>query len=249
MLRLVKCEYLKCKRSIMLLVGLLGTLIVPFFVTAKSVARCIAYPGEAVVLFYLYDDGMVFLMLLFGPMVLTILGAWIVGREYTDGTLKNIYAIPVPRTAFLAGKLLFFVIAALAFMFVTWLEILALALVCGCFFPLEFSVFSAVRFLVRMLLGAVLLCATQTPLLYLAIRSRGLAAPFIAIAAVCLVNVVLSGSSVAGYYPWAAAHLLISGRMSGQSCPKEVSIAIIAAVCLLGIAASLIRFQREEITA
>ena len=246
MLKLLQCEYMKLKRSKFLLIGILGTLIVPFFVIAKSLADYFSNPGTAISLFSLYDGALMFLMLLFAPMVLTILGAWIISREYTDGTLKNIFVIPVSQTAFLTGKLLFFTILIFMFMLISWLEILVLALLCSCFIPVtELTISCMLFFLVKMLLGGILLCATQTPLIYLTIRTKGFLVPLIAIAAISLINVVLSSSPIAGFYPWSASYYLVTGRLSGQNCPKEISIAIILIMCLMGIAASSIRFKKE----
>lgn len=48
MLSLLHCEYIKLKRSKFLLIGILGTLIVPFFVIVKAVANYFSDP-EAVI--------------------------------------------------------------------------------------------------------------------------------------------------------------------------------------------------------
>lgn len=189
-----------------------------------------------------------FLMLLFAPMVLTVLGAWIISREYTEGTLKNIFTVPVSKTKFLCGKFLFFALLTFLFMLISWLQILVLALLCSCFIPVtELTVPSFLFFLVKMLYSSVLLCAGQTPFLYLTIRTKGFVAPLLAIAAIILVNVVLSNSGVAGFYPWSASYLLVTGKGSGYGCPKEISMFIILAMCLLGIIAGLLRFKREEV--
>lgn len=104
-------------------------------------------------------------------------------RKYTDGTLKNILVVPVSKTAFLVGKLLFFAICTFAFMLVSWLEILVLALLCSFFIQVtELTILSFLFFLMKMLLGGILLCATQTPFLYLAIKTKGFAAPLTATA-------------------------------------------------------------------
>lgn len=247
LLRLLRCEYMKLRRARFLLIGIAGTLIVPFFVIIKAVTNYVS-AGTAMSLFALYDDALMFLMLLFAPMVLTVLHAWVISREYTDGTLKNIFVIPVSQTVFLCGKLLFLACVTFAFMLISWLEILVLALLCSFFLPVtELTVLSAFFFLVRMLFGGVLLCVTQTPFVYLTIRTRGFVAPLIAAAAVCFVNVVLSSSQAAGFYPWSASYLLVSRRFYGQSCPAALSTAIMLVMCIFGIAASLIRFRREEV--
>lgn len=246
MLKLLQCEFIKLKRSKFLMIGILGTLIVPFFVITRSVINCVAKPGTAISLFTLYDNAIMFLMLLFAPMVLTILSAWVIIREYSDGTLKNIFVIPVSRTAFLTGKLLFSAILAFLFMLVSWLEILVLALLCGIFLPVtELTLPSCLFFLMKMLLGGLFLCATQTSFLSLAIRTKSFMAPLIAIAAVSLVNVVLSNSPIAGFYPWSASYLLVAGRLSGLGCPRGVSLAVIVTMCIWGIAASVVHFRKE----
>ncbi len=248
MLRLLKCEYVKLKRSGLLLIGILGTLIVPMFVYVKAITACFLNPGTAMSLFSLYDDAFMFLMRLFAPMVLTVLHAWIISREYTDGTLKNLLTIPVSKTTFLWGKLLFLAVLTFLFMLISWLEILGLAFLCSFFVPVtELTVPSALFFLARMLFGGCFLCATQSPFIYLTIRSRGSVIPLITIAAVSLVNVVLSNSPIAGFYPWSASYLLASGRLSVQYGSKGVSMAIILAMCLVGIVASLLRFGKQEV--
>lgn len=248
MFRLLQCEYIKLKRSKFLLIGILGTLIVPFFVIIKAVTMCFSNSEIAISLFTLYDDALMFLMLLFAPMVLTILHAWIISREYTDGTLKNIFVIPVSHTTFLCSKLLFLAIITFVFMLISWLEILVLALLCSCLIPVtELTLSSALFFLIKMFLGGMLLCATQTPFIYLTIRTRSFVTPLLAIAVISLINVVLSNSQAAGFYPWAASYFLAIGRLSGLGCPKEISISIILIMCLLGIAASLLEFKKTPV--
>lgn len=247
MLRLLHCEYIKLKRSKFLMIGILGTLIVPFFVIVKAVTNYFSDSENVLSVFSLYDGALMFLMLLFAPMVLTILGAWIISREYTDGTLKNILVIPISQTVFICGKLLFFAILTFMFMLISWAEILALALLCNCFIPVtELTIPSFLFFLIKMLYAGVFLWAAQIPFIYLTIRSKGFVTPLIAVAVIIFINVVLSNSGIAGYYPWSASYLLVSGHMSGLNCPKEISIGIIIIMCLSGMAACIFRFKKEE---
>ncbi|MBD5549580.1 MAG: ABC transporter permease subunit [Lachnospiraceae bacterium] len=248
LLKLLRCEFTKLKHSKFLLIGVSGTLIVPFFVIVKAVTNYFSNPGTAITLFSLYDDAIMFLMLLFAPLVLTVLGAWTISREYTDGVLKNILVIPVSRTAFFTGKLLFFAVLTFLFMLVSWLEILVSAFLCSFFIPVTgLTILSCLFFLIKMLFGGILLCTTETPFIYLTIRTKGFVAPLTAVAVVSLVNVVLSNSGVAGFFPWSGSYLLVSRRLSGTGCPKEISISIILLMCLSGIVASLVRFKREEV--
>lgn len=248
MLSLLQCEFIKLKRSRFLFIGLLGTLITPILVVATALIQYFIRPGASISLFSLCDDTLTIVIWLVGPLVLTILGAWAISREYTEGTLKNIFVIPVSPTFFLIGKLLFFVALSLAFMAITWMEIVILAYLCGCFFPVEnINIMSAFYFLIMwMLPGGMLLCATLTPFIYLTIRTKGFVTPLVAVTATLVVNVLISISPVAGFYPWTASYYLARGATSRLGCPKEISLFIIAIVCLSGIAASLIRFQKED---
>lgn len=93
----------------------------------------------------------------------------------------------------------------LLFMLLSWLDIIVITMVCSLFLDVaKITALSAVFTLVQMLKGGILLYATLTPFVYLALRAKGSIAPFIVIAAVSLLNVVLSGSPVAGVYPWTA---------------------------------------------
>lgn len=248
MLRLLQCEFIKLKRSRFLFIGLLGTLITPILVVATAVIQYFTRSEASISLFSLCEDALGIVIWLVGPLVLTILGAWTISREYTEGTLKNIFVIPVSPTFFLIGKLLFFATLSLAFMAISWMEIVILAYFCGCFFPVSnLNIMSAFYFLIMwMLPGGILLCGTLTPFIYLTIRTKGFVTPLVAVTAALVVNVLISVSPAAGFYPWTASYYLARGTTSRLGCPEEVSLSIIAIVCLSGIAASIIRFQKED---
>lgn len=247
MLNLLHCEFIKLKRSRFLMIGITGTLIVPLFVIIKALSTYLANSETAISLSSLYDSGLMFLMLLFAPMILTILDAWIISREYTDGTLKNILVIPISPTAFLCGKLLFFAILTFLFLFISWLEIVALALLCSLFIPVtELTLLSALFFLMKMLRAGAFLFATQTPFIYLTIKTKGFVTPLIAVSVVSLINVVLSNSPIAGVFPWSASYLLVFRRFAWLGCPKEISLSIILAMCLSCIVASIYGFKKES---
>lgn len=133
-------------------------------------------------------------------------------------------------------------------MFISWFNILILAALCGLFLEVgQITVMSAVFFLIKMLYGGILLYMTITPVIYLSIRNKGFVTPFVAVAAVCLLNVIMSNSPVAGLYPWTASWLLVSGHGGSFGCPPVVSLLLIALLCVLSMAASMKRFLGEDI--
>lgn len=245
---IIYCECMKLKRSKIILIGVSGSFIVPFLVTVNDLRIYFSNPAVTLSLDWIYEDTIMFLMLLFGPLVMAVVAAHLVSREYTEKTLKTIFAVPIGRRQFLAGKFITLFILILLFMAISWLDIIVISLVCSLFFEVSrITALSAIYFFLQMMKGGLLLFATLTPFVYLTLRTKGSLAPFIVIAAVCLLNVVLSGSPIAEFYPWTAAYLLLSGRLAQAGCPVPLAISIILSVCLLGIGSSIWRFQKEDI--
>ncbi len=205
---IIYCEWLKLKRSKITLIWVLGSFIVPFLVTVNDIRIALSNPAAVLSLDGIYEDTVMFLMLLFGPLVMAVVATFLVSREYTEKTIKTVFAVPIGRRQFLAGKFIMLFILVLLFMVLSWLDIVVISLLCGLFMHVL---------------------------------------PVSPLAAVSLLNVVLSGSRVAGFYPWTAVYLLLTGRMAQSGCPVWLGILIIFSVCGFGIGASLIRFQKEVI--
>lgn len=242
-------EWLKLKRSKVVVIGFLGTLIVPMLVLVNSIQRYLRNPNQTITLYGLYDGAVMFLMLLFAPLVMSVIATYLISREYTEKTLKTIFTVPVSKKQFLEGKFLILFMMVMLFMLISWLDILILAVICSFFLKVEqITAVTAVPFLLEMLFGGILLYMTLMPIVYLSIRNKGFIAPFIVVAVICLLNVVLSNTGIAGFLPWTASYLLVSrGRSGNFGCPPFVSFLIIAAVCVLSVIASRKRFMEEDI--
>lgn len=245
---IIYCEWLKLRRSKILLIGGLGSVIVPLLAAVNEMRAWSMNPEASLSLWGMYDESIMLIMLLFGPLVLAVVATWLINREYTERTLKTIFTVPVERGRFLEGKFIMLFLLICLFMLLSWMDILVISIVFG-MFPggQAVSAAQAVFLLVQMLKGGILMFATLTPFVYLSLRTRGTIAPFIVIAAVSLLNVVLSASPVAVFYPWTAAYLLQTGRYGQTGCPVIAGAALLLGVCIFGIAAAYRRFMREDI--
>ncbi|MCM1183372.1 MAG: ABC transporter permease [Roseburia sp.] len=245
---IVYCEWLKLKRSKILLIGVLGSLMVPFLVAVNDIRIAAAKPEASLSLYGLYEDTMMFIMLLFGPLVLAVVATYLINREYTERTLKTIFVLPVERAAFLSGKFIMLFLLISLFMLLSWLDILVIALVCHLFLGGQaVTAFQAAVILLWMERGGMLMFMTLTPFVYLALRTKGSIAPFIVIAGISLLNVVLSASPIACFWPWTASWLLQTGRYAQTGGSARFGFLLLAGVCGLGICAALRRFGREEV--
>ncbi len=64
--------------------GVLGSLIVPFLVTVNDIRISFSDPNAALSLGWIYEVTILFLMLLFGSLVMTVVAVDLIGREYTE---------------------------------------------------------------------------------------------------------------------------------------------------------------------
>ena len=244
---IVYCEWMKLKRSKIILIGISGSFIVPFLVTINHLRLCFTSSETILSLGGIYEDTIMFIMLLFGPLVMAVVASCLISREYTEKTLKTIFVVPIGRRQFLTGKYIMLFILVLLFMIISWADIVVISMICNLFVDVsEITILSIVYIFVQMIKGGILLFATLTPFVSLTIYAKGTLAPFIVIVTISLLNVVLSGSPIAGYYPWTATYLLLTGRLA-QSGPALPGILIILFVCLSGIFSSIRRFQKEDI--
>ena len=245
---IIYCEWLKLRRSKIVLIGVLGSFIVPFLVIINEIRICLLYKETTLSLNWIYEDTIMYIMLLFGPLVMEVVATYLISREYTEKTLKTIFVVPLKRSQFMMGKIIMLFILVLLFMTLTWLDIVIISIVSSLFFEVsQITFLSVIYVLVQMIKGGILLFTTLTPFIYIAMRAKGTLIPFVIIAAGSLLNVVLSGSPVAGYYPWTITYLLQTGKLEQLGCPSILGISIIIFVCIFGICISILRFRKEDI--
>ena len=125
---IVYCELMKLKRSKIILIGILGSLIVPFLVVTNDIRICFSNPSIVLSLGGIYED-----TIMFGSLVMSVVAAYLVSREYTEKTLKTIFVLPIGRTQFLAGKFIILFILVVLFMVLSWLDIVVIAVLCSLF--------------------------------------------------------------------------------------------------------------------
>jgi len=147
-----------------------------------------------------------------GGFFLSVLAvSWVFGREFADGTLKDMLAVPVQRASILLAK---FIVVAI-WSVVLAIVILAAGLITGAFIGLPGGSTGAI--LQGSALVAIAACLTiivALPFALVASVGRGYLLPLgVAILMVAMANVVV----VAGwgdYFPWAVPALYAQGESS-----------------------------------
>jgi ABC-type transport system involved in multi-copper enzyme maturation permease subunit len=178
-----------------------------------------------------------------GMLLLAFVVAYVFGREYADGTAKNLLALPVGRHWLVLAK---FVVAA------TWWFVLVVAVLAETFvlgFALGLPGFSmalaagTVRD-VALVAGAAFMLAP--PIAWITVLGRGYMAP-IGFALVTLaLGDVLTHTGWAAWFPWAVVPLFVGAVGNRQTEIAPGSVVVVALTFLLGIAATIAQLRYAD---
>jgi len=144
-----------------------------------------------------------------GFIIFVLIISWVFGREFTDGTVKDILAVPVQRSNILLAKFIVVAVWSVAVALVMF----ALSLIMGGFIHLpQGSISLLLQGGARMAITTCLAIAVVLPFAFFASVGRGYLLPIgVAILALIMANVVL----IAGwgeYFPWAVPLLFSQGK-------------------------------------
>lgn len=111
MRNIIKTEFFKLKRYSVIKAGIIMTTLSPllslFYSTANS--------GQTWTFDYFMQQVMISNCTLFFPIIISLIAGYIITREYTDDTMKNILTIPIPYKRLLSGKLLVLLLLTIIF--------------------------------------------------------------------------------------------------------------------------------------
>lgn len=247
LLNIVYCEILKLRRSKIVLFSILGVLSTPFLMLVEALQTHFEHPEEVFTLSDIYDSSLLYVMLLMNIMVYVAITSYLFSREYTEKTLKTILPIPVSRFDFITGKFLILNIWTMLLTVLTWAAIFALMLGYHVIFGLDgFSLKVAGEWLIKFLLGSVLMFMTISPFAYIAERTKGFVIPVIISAAVVMGSAALSNQEFGALYPYTASLFLINGRIKSTPYPIPLVIGIIVLFSLIGFYLTFRYFDRED---
>lgn len=131
MFRIIETEFLKLKRLYILLIGLIGMMfpsILSVFTQAVATPEATTKNFDFATLFNstIWNNATIFM-----PVIFTLIGGYLISREYTDNTLKIIFPVPVSFHHLLFGKLLTIGILSMMFGFYSYTVTLIIGLFSG----------------------------------------------------------------------------------------------------------------------
>lgn len=106
MTAMIKTEFLKMKRYHILLIGVIGMFCSPLLQLFSQSIMIEEAKNPHFNMAALLEDTVWGNATVFMPVILTLIGGYLINREYTDDTLKNVLTVPLSFRRFLTGKFL-----------------------------------------------------------------------------------------------------------------------------------------------
>ena len=179
-------------------------------------------------------------ILAMGGMILFVLSiSWVFGREFTDGTLKDLLAVPVQRSSILLAKFIVVAIwsAALAVL------LFGLGLVMGALFQLPGGSTSILlQGCARAAVTAGLVIAAMLPFAFFASVGRGYLLPIgVTFLTLILANLVMA-AGWGEYFPWS----ILGIYAQGKDALPPVSFLIVGLTGLAGMAGTYLWWKYAD---
>jgi len=154
--------------------------------------------------------------------------SWVFGREFTDGTLKDMWAVPVPRGSILLAKFAVVAIWSAALVVLVFV----VTLITGTLLQLPGGVLNVVLDKgPSIVITACLMLVTLLPFAFFASIGRGYLLPVgVAILSLIMANLV-TVAGIGEYFPWAIPMLYAQGK----SPLPSISFGIILLTGLAGM--------------
>lgn len=240
MLLLARIEFTKLKRCNVYFVGIVTLFFAPFISAFQQLSLNEPVPHFG--FYHLVDDTIWYNMCLFLPVTIIFLGGYMMNREYTEDTLKSLYAVPVAYRTLIRGK-----IAALAIMTILYCGYSALLaiLISAAFFPEGLSLVSMILGTGKIILAGLCLYIAILPIMcwccggknrFMAASVLGFLYGFFGIPA--------AGHGLQDFYPVTAGLTVIHyNGNADDTLPYKVSIAAGVLLLMAVLSYLIIYFQ------
>ncbi|HSD64586.1 MAG TPA: ABC transporter permease [Ignavibacteriaceae bacterium] len=181
-----------------------------------------------------------------GVLIFGFIASWLFGREYSDGTAKDLLALPVSRTKILNAKFIYYVV----WCFAVAIWNLVLGILIG--FLLNIPGWSAAVFSNNIevyIVTTVLIVFLNTPVAFLAISGKGYLIPLGLVAITLVLAQIIGALGFGNYFPWAVPGIYSgSGGEELKSQLNFASYLILFVISFAGYAAAVFWWKYADQT-
>lgn len=180
-----------------------------------------------------------------GVLTFGFVASWIFGREYSDGTVKDLLSLPTSRTLILNAKFLVYLIWCIALV----ISNLIIAFVIGTVLQLPLPNSAWLNTLLTDYFITTCLTALMgVPIAFFAIWGKGYLAPLGFVALTLVFAQVIAAIGYGSYFPWSIPGLYSGAGGAYKELLDLYSYLILFVTCIGGYFATIIYWKTTDFT-
>lgn len=180
-----------------------------------------------------------------GVLVFGFVASWIFGREYADGTAKDLLALPTSRTTILSAKFCVYAVWCLALVIVN----LLIAFAIGFLLWLPAVETVAVLLLLKdYFITTLLTIIVGTPIAFIALCGKGYLAPLGFVALLLVLAQVIAAAGYGTYFPWSIPALYSGTSGEQREMLNIFSYSILILTGIAGYIATIIYWKTADLS-
>ena len=243
-LLLAEIELKKLKRCNVFYVGIVALLFAPLLSVFQQIS--LNEPRPHFGFYDLANDTIWYNTSLFLPVTILFLGGYMMNREYTEDTLKNIYMVPVTYRTLICGKLA--ALASTTALYCLYSSVLVIA-VSAIYFPEGLSFASMAAPAGRIIIAGLCLYLAVLPIMCWCCgkKNRLMAAAVLGFLYGFL-GIPIAGCGLQDYYPITAGLTLIRYNASTDDTqPHNAAIAAVVLFAAVVLSFVILRVQNRSV--
>jgi len=181
-----------------------------------------------------------------GVLIFGFVASWLFGREYSDGTVKDLLSLPISRAKILNAKFIYYIIWCIALV----LSNLILGLLIGLL--LQLPGWSSEMFLNNIQvysLTTVMIILLNTPIAFFAIYGKGFMTPLGIVAILLVLAQIIGALGFGNYFPWAVPGIYSgSGGADLKAGLNILSYLILVMTSIIGYFSTILWWKYSDQT-
>lgn len=181
-----------------------------------------------------------------GVLIFGFVASWLFGREYSDGTAKDLLSLPISRVKLLNAKFIYYTLWCFALV----VSNLLLGLLIG--LALNLSGWSIELFSENIkiyFITTILIILLNTPIAFFAVAGKGYLTPLGIVAVLLVLAQIIGAMGIGNYFPWAVPGLYSgSGGTDMKADLNLLSYLILVMTSIAGYFSTIIWWKYADQT-
>jgi len=180
-----------------------------------------------------------------GVLVFGFVASWIFGREYSDGTAKDLLSLPTSRTKILNAKFAVYLIWCLALV----ISNILIGLLIGTILQLPtIEINLLIPLFLDYFVTTFLTILIGVPIAFFAIWGKGYLAPLGFVALTLVFAQIITATGFGSYFPWSIPGLYSGAGGEYKKLLDNYSYSILILICIAGYLATVIYWKTSDQT-